>query len=227
MTIFLDAAGTLIRSVAPVGEIYSSHLASASGVAIDPDRMHATFLQVFRSTGPPDYSLHPFGHAAEHAWWHDLVANVLTLLGGEAAAFAKTGPRYNSFFQSLYDHFAEPSAWSLFPEVVEVLRAASRLGPLAVISNFDDRLAPILDGLGVGPFFEHIFTSADARARKPDPGLFHLALDRMNCAPSETYHCGDCATADLQGATNAGLHAFHLQRPTQSLHHFLDFCTSS
>ena len=226
MTIFLDAAGTLIRPAAPVGEVYSRQLQHACGHAVAPDRMHTAFLEVFRSAAPPDYSLHPFGHAAEHAWWRELVAAVLTSLGGGPAAFAHAEPDYDAFFESLFAHYADPSAWSLFPEVVDVLRSASRHAPLAVVSNFDDRLEPILNGLGIGPFFEHVFTSADARARKPDSALFHLALDRMNCAPEETFHCGDCPTADFQGATAAGLHAFHLIRPAQSLHHFLDFCTA-
>ena len=95
-----------------------------------------------------------------------------------------------------------------------------------MVSNFDDRLVPILDGLGIGNYFAHILTSADARARKPDRAIFDLALDRLNCVPAETAHCGDSLQADFHGATTAGLRAFHLVRPEQTLLDFLDFCRS-
>ena len=266
MTILLDAAGTLIRPAEPVGQVYARHLASAAGLQVDSARMDSAFRAVFAAALPPDYSLHPFGHAAEHAWWRDLVAGVLQSLGGEAATFAaesstrRPAPHrqsrlpggnfrppldhlpatperpptaaqgdegtFDHFFHTLFTHFAQPSAWTLFPEVLSFLNSASRLGPLAVLSNFDDRLPAILDGLGIGPCFEHVFTSADARARKPDRALFDLALDRLNSAPAETAHCGDSLGADFHGATAAGLRAFHLQRPAQSLLDFLEFCRS-
>jgi putative hydrolase of the HAD superfamily len=228
--LFLDAAYTIIHPAERVGQAYSRHLATSTGIAIASEVMHASFRQVFEATPPPNYSLHPFGHAAERAWWSELVAAVLTQLGGAAAEFASSRlspcdlPTFDSFFDSLYGHFSTPAAWSLYPDTVEFLEAASKLGPLAVVSNFDDRLAPILDGLGIGPCFEHIFTSADARARKPDRAIFDLALARLNCAPTETFHCGDNYEADYQGATAVGLRAFHLKRPQHTLFDFLDFC---
>ncbi|MFP6882484.1 MAG: HAD-IA family hydrolase [Roseibacillus sp.] len=228
MPLFLDAAGTLIHPSKPVGQVYAHHLESATGIRIDADEMQAAFLEAFSATPPPDYSLHPFGHAAEHSWWRELVAAVLTHLGGQAAQFTSPPrpPAFDSLFDSLYSHFSSSTSWSLYPDTVEFLESASQLGPLAVVSNFDDRLAPILDGLGIGPFFEHIFTSADARSRKPDRALFDLALGRMNCAPAETAHCGDSLEADFHGATAAGLRAFHLVRPGHTLFDFLDFCTA-
>ncbi|MEC9055269.1 MAG: HAD-IA family hydrolase, partial [Verrucomicrobiota bacterium] len=126
-----------------------------------------------------------------------------------------------------FEHFAEPSSWALYPETIDFLAAASDLGPLAVLSNFDNRLTPILNGLGIGPFFEHIITSADARSRKPDRALFDLALDRLNCSPREAFHCGDSLHADYRAASGQGLPAFHLQRPGHTLFNFLDFCRSS
>lgn len=248
--LFLDAAYTLIHPTERVGLAYSRHLASATGITIDPDEMHTAFRSVFAATPPPDYSLHPFGHAAERAWWSELVAAVLTSFGGPAAELSSSrlttvdqepaianqcdstegnegkteDGTFASFFDSLYDHFSTPAAWTLYPDTVEFLEAAGKLGPLAVVSNFDDRLAPILDGLGIGPCFEQILTSADARARKPDRAIFDLALDRMNCAPNETFHCGDNYEADFAGATAVGLRAFHLQRPEHTLFDFLEFC---
>jgi putative hydrolase of the HAD superfamily len=206
--------------------------------------MHHAFCAAFRAAPPPDYSLHPSGHAAELAWWRKLAAAALTSLGGPAAQLPpsprpttsdlptcdspRDPPSFHSYFTSLLTHYAEPAAWSLYPEVPEFLAAASRHGPLAVVSNFDDRLAPILHGLGIGPAFDHIVTSAEARARKPDPAIFALALQRLPGprAPAEVAHCGDSHEADFEGAAAFGLRAFHLQRPAQNLLDFLAFCRS-
>ncbi|NIP97192.1 MAG: hypothetical protein GWO24_28670, partial [Akkermansiaceae bacterium] len=194
VTLLLDAVGTLIQPSEPVGRTYAGHLAAATGISVEPTRMQSAFLDALGSAATPDYSLHPFGHAAEYAWWRDLVSSVLQSLGGEAAQFAACRlstcdlPTFDSYFESLFTHYADPDAWVLFPEVLPFLAEASKLGTPAVVSNFDDRLAPILAGLGTGPFLKDIFTSADARARKPDRALFSLALDRLNSSPGEAIH---------------------------------------
>lgn len=239
MTILLDAAGTLIHPAEGVGEVYARTLRSVAGLAVDSAAMHRTFLEVFSTAQPPEYGSDLPGHAAEDLWWRELVAAILRKLGPEAEAFASTGrdsqdaadppsgpePRtFDTFFRTLFRHYAQPSAWTLYPEVPDFLEGASALGPLAVVSNFDDRLAPILDGLGIGPFFEHIVTSADARVRKPHRGIFDLALDRLNAAPGETHHCGDSHHADYEGARAAGMHAFHLDRSQHTLLDFLELC---
>ncbi len=226
MTLFLDAVGTLIHPVEPVGQTYARHLEECTGETVSPERMQAAFQRLFTISSSPDYGDHLSGHAAEHSWWRGLVQEILLTIEAPRALQHEEG-LFDTYFNSLFQHYSTPSAWKLYPETTEFLEAAGTLGPLAVVSNFDDRLIPILDGLGIGPFFEHVFTSAEARARKPDRALFDLALDRLNCAPRETFHCGDSFEADYRGASSLGLQAFHLARPEQSLLDFLAFCRQS
>ena len=222
MTLLLDAVGTLIHPVEPAGQTYARHLEACTGETVPPERMQSAFQRLFSTNALPDYEGHPSGHAAERAWWRGLVRKILVDAGAYQSLQNEEGT-FETYFSTLFDHYAAPSSWQLYPETTEFLEAASQLGPLAVVSNFDDRLTPVLNGLGVGPFFEHIFTSAEARARKPDPAPFDLALDRLNCAPRETFHCGDSFEADYRGASSLGLRAFHLVRPGQTLLDFLDF----
>lgn len=223
MTIFLDAVGTLIRPSERVGQTYARQLEELTGQTIQPDRMQETFQRLFASGSSPDYQRYCSGHAAERAWWSELVWNVLVKAGVHQEMEGEDG-MFETFFNSLFQHYSSPSAWQLYPETMAFLEAACRLGPLAVLSNFDDRLKPVLDGLDIGLFFEHVFTSAEVQARKPDPIFFGRALERLNCAPQDTFHCGDSFEADYQGAAFLGINAFHLTRPGRTLFDFLDFC---
>ena len=222
MPIFLDASFTLIHPVEPVGLVYARHLRKTTGLALNPEEIQSAFHRAFTNASPPDYDNYCSGQNAEEDWWRNLVSRILASIVPDSASVLDPDV-FEIYFNSLFEHFAEPSSWGLYPETIDFLAAASNLGPLAVLSNFDNRLTPILDGLGIGPFFEHIITSADARSRKPDRALFDLALDRLNCSPGETFHCGDSLHADYGGASALGLNAFHLQRPGHTLFNFLDF----
>jgi putative hydrolase of the HAD superfamily len=82
-------------------------------------------------------------------------------------------------------------------EAVERLRARGLA--IAIVSNWDISLHERLASLVVP-----IATSAEAGARKPDPAVFQLALERLGVAPDRTLHVGDTA-ADEEGAHAAGL----------------------
>jgi FMN phosphatase YigB (HAD superfamily) len=65
--------------------------------------------------------------------------------------------------RACYDDFAGPAAWRVLPGAREAVAWARtrRLG-VAVVSNFDVRLAAILEGLGLGPFGA-VVTSGEVR----------------------------------------------------------------
>jgi putative hydrolase of the HAD superfamily len=222
--LLVDAAGTLIQTVEPVGEVYSRHF-KAYGLSLSPAPLLHAFTSSFAAFDP-DYAAHDSGDAAEYAYWRDIVLATLLASGPEAAAFARSAA-FPASFDALYDYYAAPDAWILFPDTLDFLDRAAPLARLAVVSNFDQRLIPILHGLGLATYFERIITSSRARSAKPDPGIFRLALQEMALSPGQAAHVGDCPQADLAGAQNAGLHAFHLQRPDLNLLDFLIFCQSA
>ncbi len=222
MLLLLDAGGTLIRPAEPVGDVYDRHLQSC-GLTSSSAALEAAFSRSLAAAPPPDYPAHPSGHDAEFAWWRGVVRAAFRSLGGPEAAFAAS-PDFDAYFALLFTHYADPAAWTLFPDVRPFLEsAAARRARLAVLSNFDDRLAPILDGLGVGSFFDLVLTSANARARKPEKRIFHFALEHLGASPAETTYAGDSHHADVLGAQAAGIRPFHLQRPATTLSDFLDF----
>lgn len=211
--ILLDAAGTLIEPAEPVATVYARHFAAA-GHEVEEGRIRQAFGEVFKASPPPDYPLQDDGHAAERAWWQRLVRET-----AERCGLPRNVAESGALFDSLFDHYAQGTAWRVFPDVEPVL-SSLREEPgleLAVVSNFDNRLHRILMDLRLADWFCPIVTSADACSRKPDSGIFHHALDHLGLWPSEVVHIGDSATADLAGAENVGIRAFLLDRPRVTL----------
>lgn len=211
-----DAAGTLIEPAEAVAEVYARH-AAAFGLELDASSIREAFGVAFGSSGDPDWERHPEGDGAERAWWRRVVGLTLE----QAAGRALPEKLVDDCFEALFAHYDAPAAWRVFPEVAEVLDRALHEGfRLAVVSNFDRRLHRVIGGLGLE--FEFVLTSADARARKPDPWIFRQALDRLALSPAEVLHVGDSRRADLEGSAAAGIGGFLLERPAIDLRGFLD-----
>jgi putative hydrolase of the HAD superfamily len=209
--LFLDAAGTLIEPAEPVAGVYARH-AAAKGLRLGTSEIKAAFGGLFSGIGDPEWSAHAEGDAAEREWWQQLVSGTLC----RAAGTSLDGHLVDSCFQDLFAHYADPAAWLVFPEVPQVLAEARAAGlKLAVVSNFDRRLHGILAGHGL--HFDAAITSADARARKPDPAIFQAALSALDLHPAEVLHVGDSPVADLEGAARAGIDARLVERPTRDL----------
>lgn len=97
------------------------------------------------------------------------------------------------------------AAAAVFPGVVEGLERlrAARLR-LACVTNKARRFTlPLLERTGLAQFFDAVVTSDDAGVRKPHPGLFLHACERLGAAPEETVVIGDSAN-DAEGARAAG-----------------------
>jgi putative hydrolase of the HAD superfamily len=222
--LLIDAAGTLIKTAEPVGEIYASHV-HRHGAHIPAGAITESFATLFATAPAPAFADHPDGDTAEKVRWRELVQGVLRHTGPEGAAFADS-EQFAPCFEDLYAHYALPEAWLAFSDTVPFLETAAPSYRLAVVSNFDQRLHRVFAGLGLTGYFELLLTSAEARASKPDPAIFRHALSTLGLSADQVAHVGDCPRADLAGAKSAGIRAFHLQRPKMGLPDFLDFCHS-
>lgn len=211
-TLFFDAAGTLIRPAEPVGKTYAAY-ALRHGIAVEPEPLMQAFRIAWKETPPP---LHPAGQPAaddDRGWWLTLVGKVFGHVLGAPMAEAPL----NDLFDQLYQHYAQPQAWSVFDDVAPALSALSQDHRLLVLSNFDRRLRSILAGHGLLPFFEQVIISSEVGAAKPHARMFQAALAAGGCSPHEALHIGDDVTCDLSGAQSCGIHAFHVKRPENGL----------
>jgi putative hydrolase of the HAD superfamily len=204
--IFFDAAGTLITPARRVGASYAA-IAAKHGKSVTAADLFERFRVCFDGAPPLAFpgAVTAEIEALERHWWKRLVARVFEPWG-EFVGF-------NEFFDELFNYFAQPNAWRLYPETIETLAALKQRGmPLAVISNFDSRLVRILNGLNVGASFAQIFVSSAVGYAKPQPQIFKIALASLGIAPEQALHIGDSEANDLQGAHNAGVRALLIDR---------------
>jgi HAD superfamily hydrolase (TIGR01509 family) len=139
---------------------------------------------------------HPAGFF--HAYFGAIAARLDLPEAARAHLAAAAGTAHRERRQGLWDQ-VDPDV----PAVLERLRAAGwRLG---VVSNADGRVADQLAGLGLARWFEVIVDSSVAGVSKPDPRIFHWALEGMGLPAADAAYVGDIVEVDVLGAQAAGL----------------------
>jgi putative hydrolase of the HAD superfamily len=214
-TLFFDAAGTLFHLPRGVGWHYAD-VARRFGCVVEPDTLSTAFRTAWREM-PARLTTHEPRPDDDRGWWQTLVEKALDLTGPSTKDLDR-----QAYFDALYPEFTQPGIWELFPEVPEVLAELAPKYRLGIISNFDRRLRPILKNLGVADNFDPIIISSEVGADKPDPWIFQSALTLAQISANEALHIGDEPRSDWQGATEAGLHVFHLDRPQNSLRDLIE-----
>jgi putative hydrolase of the HAD superfamily len=207
--VVLDAAGTLLELGRPVGETYADQ-ARRVGVELDPAALEKAFHLTFRAAPPL-----AFGHldpalrrAAERDWRRRVVRDCV------AEAGAPGDLPFDRLFDLAWEVFGGPAPWRVPEDVRPGLRTLRRRGhPLAVLSNWDGRLAGLLDGLGLRGYFARILISADLPAAKPSPEIFRAAAELLaDLGPTTPVMVGDRIDQDVEPAMAAGWDAIWLDR---------------
>jgi putative hydrolase of the HAD superfamily len=111
---------------------------------------------------------------------------------------------------SLYETQSEVGFAAVRPRegVGETLTALRRRGlHLAIVSNIDDdQFHPLWQRIGLGPYFDAVTTSQEARSCKPHPGIYRHALGKAGeVAPEEVVFVGDTLDFDVVGANALGM----------------------
>ena len=86
--------------------------------------------------------------------------------------------------------------------VLQALRKRYRLG---IVSNFYGNLEAVCQGAGLAPLFAVMVDSHCVGAEKPDPAIFHAALDTLRAIPETTVYVGDSLRRDREGARRTGM----------------------
>ena len=102
-----------------------------------------------------------------------------------------------------------PSACLLFPDAAQTLAVLRASGlRLGLITNGSVRMqSEKLECLGLSSAFDTILISAAEGISKPDPAIFHRALDRLRVDPARAVFVGDHPDVDVAGARAAGMFA--------------------
>lgn len=208
--IFFDVGGTLIRPWPSVGAVYAA-VGQRHGIRKRAAEMERAFRCAWKQhkelTGPQvDAST---GQAAvllktgDKQWWRRLVMSAL-----ERCDLPPNPP----YFEELYATFGQAAAWRPFDDVAPTLDMARHRGlHIGIISNWDERLRPLLLELNLGTF-DSITISCEVRAEKPSSAIFRAALDRAGVPSRHALHVGDSYDEDVRGATSLGMRGLLIDR---------------
>jgi putative hydrolase of the HAD superfamily len=202
-----DATGTLFH-IPRLAEIYAEVL-RRHGHAVSLADLRGLIPRVWQElacSADMDHDrflAHPGG---SRGWWRRYLERLCEHLEtGVPSPFAAA---------ELYARFGRGDAYRLYPDVLPTLVAlAARKVPMAVISNWDERLPGVLRELGLAPFFQAVVYSSDVGVEKPHPGIFERALEALGRQPEEVLHVGDRVREDVEGALALGFEAMLLVRP--------------
>jgi HAD superfamily hydrolase (TIGR01549 family) len=75
---------------------------------------------------------------------------------------------------------------------------------VAIVSNWDHHLRPLLERLGVTAWVDAIVISSEEQLDKPDPRIFLRACARLGVEPHAAVHVGNDPDEDVVGAISAG-----------------------
>ena len=191
-----DVGGTLIEPWPSVGHVYAEVGARHGVDGVSPRLLNRRFAAAWRKA-------RSFGHSRTD--WAALVDATFRGLTDQAPS--------RTFFPELYAAFADAHAWRVFEDVVPTLQALAARGcKLGVISNWDERLRPLLQQLKLADYFDAIVVSCEVRSAKPARAIFEHAVHRLGLPPEAVLHVGDSPPMDVRGARAAGLSALLLKR---------------
>jgi putative hydrolase of the HAD superfamily len=188
-----DAGGTLIEPWPSVGQVYAD-VAREFGLTCSADRLTAQFRDAWALQTAFRYTRQEWAAIVRHS-------------------FAGMASVSDALFDAIYERFSAPRSWLIYDDVIPTLQKLETIGvKLAVVSNWDDRLRPLLEKLGLATYFDEILVSSLVGAHKPDKRIFHRAAESLGVRPEKILHIGDSWKEDVEGARAAGSKALRIRR---------------
>lgn len=100
-----------------------------------------------------------------------------------------------------------------FPDAAPVLEALKRRGfRLGVIANQAPGSRERLAKWDLLQYFDVIVASAEAGVDKPDPAIFHMALEQASCRPENAIMVGDRLDNDIRPAKALGMTTVRMKK---------------
>ncbi|MCC6904630.1 MAG: HAD family hydrolase [Anaerolineae bacterium] len=210
----------------------ASLLAGAKAVLFDLDGTlrrlsptdHEALLERVAHIG---HTIEPSAQAAgvlwSHAYWADSARSNRDMNELDDASFWRNYLYYYLKAMKLADHQLHPISNQISEHFVEEFKPHGYLTPgakelltalkqagrqVGLISNRHRPLAHAVDELGIAEYFDFTLAAGEIDIWKPDPRIFHAALDIAGgVAPEKAVYIGDNYYADVVGATQAGMSA--------------------
>lgn len=163
--------------------------------------------------------------------WHRLERGEQTMdaTSEELAALAENsgidGFTLDGFFQSMrLDESSKDADRSAVVGMVHTLKEAGIRNAI-ITNNIAEFREAWRQMIPVDELFEEVVDSSAEGIRKPDPAIYHLALERLGgLAPQETVFLDD-AISNVEAARNLGIYGIHVkENPTPAMEELAQVC---
>lgn len=99
-----------------------------------------------------------------------------------------------------------PDKAFLFPGAIETLEYLAPKYPMHIITNgFQEVQEQKFRIARLSLYFKSVTTSEEAGMKKPEPGIFHYAMDKANALANESLIIGDDLKVDILGGRDVGM----------------------
>ncbi|MEP3480039.1 MAG: HAD-IA family hydrolase [Fuerstiella sp.] len=204
--VVFDAVGTLIYPSPGVSVAYRSYILQHCGFEANPDSVAHAVSTAMTSRSTEDHLT--TSEEQEYDFWLQVVRKVC-----EFSEHPVSEQQISECFNDLFQHFARPENWKLFPEVSETVSFLRGLKlPIALASNFDKRLHSVCDGLEPLSGCPVRVVSSEIGFRKPSSDFYQAVCQQLQLPAEQILMVGDDLTNDIIGATSCGLKAAWVNR---------------
>lgn len=197
--VVFDVVGTLVVPAEPVAATYAA-VGRRHAFTLDDATVADRFRAAWRrqenldATSDPPYAT---SRTRERERWRMIVEDVF-----------EAGDRAVPMFAELWEHYARPRAWKPLPAGVRLLELARDAGlPVALASNFDERLLAIAPLVAPLSRVDRVFASSEIGWRKPAEAFFRHLERQLDGPPEHLLYVGDDADLDVAAAAAAGWQA--------------------
>ncbi|XP_075229376.1 rhythmically expressed gene 2 protein-like [Lycorma delicatula] len=218
--ITLDIMGTILDVCLPVG-VHYSQVGAKFGLNINPQLLNDNFKKGWyeMKVKHPNYGRHT-GLGWEN-WWKQLVHHTFV----NSSLKPLDHFTLNEISHQLIDMYNHPEQWRCCDGALDFINHVhQRQIPLAVLSNFDERLEVLLENMNVRKYFRFVVGSYDVGCEKPDKRIFDLVEtiartmdDLSDIKKSEILHIGDTPELDYLPAKSAGWNAYLISKTSKDI----------
>ncbi len=197
--VFFDVDFTLIRPGPRfLGAGYAGTCAR-HGVKVDPDAFEVAVAGAAALLDSVEQLYH-------HQLFVNYTGRIIELMGGRGAGVEAAA-------REIYDDWAQHHHFEMYDDVPEALMALRASGlRLGLISNSHRCLESFQTHFAIDGLMSVTVSSAEFGVMKPDPRIFHEALERMEVPASGAVMVGDSLAHDVVGARQAGMRGVLLDR---------------
>lgn len=104
---------------------------------------------------------------------------------------------------------------SIDMDLVDYIRSLKKKYRTGLLSNaFSDLRKRLVESWKIADAFDEILISSEIGVTKPDPRIYHIALERFGAAPDEAVFVDDFLH-NVEGARSVGMHAIQFRNPDQ------------